>query len=228
MPSLCRWSTSGVTSWDDAIIGSYGHVQTERFGLTCQVVLSSSMLEIWKDDTWKVRQALFRQLQSQVGFMLYSCSIYLYRRREHFQWNMDVWGVSGVEAEAELLAAITTFFKRVGLTSKNVGKWKEKITAVVLVVASYAQALYFFFGPMYVGIKVNSRGVLGEVLTALGVPESKFAATCVLVDKLEKVRRRTFIPYNLRHICSCVCNMGGGIHYRYRLMPSKVTWQPWV
>lgn len=79
------------------------------------------------------------------------------RRREHYQWNMDVWGVPGVEAEAELLAAITTFFARVGLTAKDVG------------------------------IKVNSRGVLMEVLAALGVPEEKFAATCVLVDKLEKV-----------------------------------------
>jgi hypothetical protein len=37
------------------------------------------------------------------------------------------------------------------------------------------------------GIKVNSRAVLGEVMTALGVPASKFAAACVLVDKLEKV-----------------------------------------
>ena len=27
------------------------------------------------------------------------------RRREHYQWNMDIWGVPGVEAEAELLAA---------------------------------------------------------------------------------------------------------------------------
>mmetsp|Transcript_61852 Transcript_61852/g.182629 ORF Transcript_61852/g.182629 Transcript_61852/m.182629 type:complete len:532 (-) Transcript_61852:120-1715(-) len=79
------------------------------------------------------------------------------RRREHYQWNMDVWGVKGVEAEAELLAAMVTFFERVGITSEDVG------------------------------IKVNSRGVIGEVLTELGVPEEKFAATCVLVDKLEKV-----------------------------------------
>jgi len=49
------------------------------------------------------------------------------------------------------------FFKAVGLTSEDVG------------------------------LKVNSRGVLAEVLAALGVPEDKFAATCVLVDKLEKV-----------------------------------------
>jgi hypothetical protein len=43
------------------------------------------------------------------------------RRREHYQWNMDIVGVEGVEAEAELLAAITTFFARLGITSKDVG-----------------------------------------------------------------------------------------------------------
>lgn len=79
------------------------------------------------------------------------------RRREHYQWNMDVWGVSGVEVEAELLGAMVTFFKSVGLTAEDVG------------------------------IKVNSRLVIGEVLSELGVPEEKFAATCVLVDKLDKV-----------------------------------------
>lgn len=80
------------------------------------------------------------------------------RRREHFQWNMDIWGVESVEAEAELLSAMVNFFERVGLTAQDVG------------------------------IKVNSRLVIGEVLTELGIPEEKFAATCVLVDKLEKVR----------------------------------------
>lgn len=79
------------------------------------------------------------------------------RRREHFQWNMDVWGVAGEGAEAELIAAMVQFFENVGLTSQDVG------------------------------IKVNSRLVIGEVLTRLGIPPEKFAATCVLVDKLEKV-----------------------------------------
>ncbi len=82
------------------------------------------------------------------------------RRREHYQWNMDIWGVGGVETEAELLSAMVNFFEKVGLTSEDVG------------------------------IKVNSRLVIGEVLTELGIPEEKFAATCVLVDKLEKVRER--------------------------------------
>ncbi|CAM9731418.1 unnamed protein product, partial [Phaeothamnion confervicola] len=79
------------------------------------------------------------------------------RRREHYQWNMDIWGISGVEAEAELLAAVVAFFEGVGITAADVG------------------------------LRVNSRGVLTEVLTALGVPLSRHAATCVLVDKLEKV-----------------------------------------
>lgn len=82
------------------------------------------------------------------------------RKREHFQWNMDIVGVPGVEAEAELLAAITAFFGRLGLGSADVG------------------------------IKISSRKVLQSVLTEkLGVPEEHFAAVCVLVDKLEKLPR---------------------------------------
>jgi histidyl-tRNA synthetase len=79
------------------------------------------------------------------------------RRREHYQWNMDVWGVAGEEAEAELISAMVHFFTAVGLSSQDVG------------------------------IKVNSRLVIGEILTELGIPAAKFAATCVLIDKLEKV-----------------------------------------
>jgi len=79
------------------------------------------------------------------------------RRREHFQWNMDIWGVAGQEAEVELISAMVRFFEGVGLTSDDVG------------------------------IKINSRLVIGEVLAELGIPPEKFAATCVLVDKLEKV-----------------------------------------
>ena len=82
------------------------------------------------------------------------------RKREHYQWNMDVFGVAGVTAEAELLAAVASFFSRLGLTEDDVG------------------------------IRVSSRGVLHAVLTEkLGVPDEHFAAVCVLVDKLEKLPR---------------------------------------
>ena len=55
------------------------------------------------------------------------------RRREHYQWNMDIWGVDSVSAEAELIKAMATFFESVGLTSKDVV------------------------------IKISSRGVIAEV-----------------------------------------------------------------
>eukprot|EP00668_Euglena_longa_P032521 GGOE01041878.1.p1 GENE.GGOE01041878.1~~GGOE01041878.1.p1 ORF type:complete len:573 (-),score=99.26 GGOE01041878.1:198-1787(-) len=79
------------------------------------------------------------------------------RRREHYQWNMDIWGVAGVEAEVELLAAAVKCLRDMGLTSNDVG------------------------------IKVNNRKVLTELMSSLSVPQEKFAATCVLIDKLEKV-----------------------------------------
>jgi len=79
------------------------------------------------------------------------------RRREHYQWNMDIWGVPGVEAEVELLAAVVQCLRDLGLSSTDVG------------------------------IKVNNRKILTELMASLAVPEEKFAATCVLVDKLEKV-----------------------------------------
>jgi histidyl-tRNA synthetase len=37
------------------------------------------------------------------------------RRREHYQWNMDLWGVPGVSAEAELIAAVFALVDRIGL-----------------------------------------------------------------------------------------------------------------
>uniref|UniRef100_A0A7S1J9P1 histidine--tRNA ligase n=1 Tax=Eutreptiella gymnastica TaxID=73025 RepID=A0A7S1J9P1_9EUGL len=79
------------------------------------------------------------------------------RRREHYQWNMDIWGVEGVEAEGEALAAMVKVMSDMGLTSQDVG------------------------------IKINSRKILTELMAAVGIPEEKFAPTCVLVDKLEKV-----------------------------------------
>ncbi len=85
------------------------------------------------------------------------------RRREHYQWNMDIVGVDGVEAEAELLAAIVEFFTRLGITSADVG------------------------------LKVSSRKVLQAVLTRYDVPEASFAPVCVVVDKIEKLPREKIV-----------------------------------
>jgi histidyl-tRNA synthetase len=81
------------------------------------------------------------------------------RRREHFQWNMDIIGVKTATAEAELVCALCTVMEGLGLTSKDVG------------------------------IKVNSRKILQSVVTSAGVPPELFAPVCVIVDKMEKVER---------------------------------------
>jgi histidyl-tRNA synthetase len=42
------------------------------------------------------------------------------RRREHYQWNMDCWGLAGVEAEAELVAAVFALLDRLGVPRGDV------------------------------------------------------------------------------------------------------------
>jgi len=79
------------------------------------------------------------------------------RKREHYQWNMDIVGINSIYAEVELLAAVVSFFESVGITSKDVG------------------------------LKVNSRKVLGAVLKNAGVPDDRFAETCVIIDKQDKI-----------------------------------------
>ena len=78
------------------------------------------------------------------------------RGREHYQWNVDVWGAEGTEADAELISVLATFFRSVGL------------------------------GPEDLVIRVSSRKVLEEVLGSVGVSGEAFPAVCVIVDKMGK------------------------------------------
>ena len=79
------------------------------------------------------------------------------RGREHYQWNVDIWGMNGVEADAELLSVLVQFFDSVGLTSEDLV------------------------------IRISSRKVLEEVLGSLGIEGETFAQTCVIVDKMDKL-----------------------------------------
>src|SRR5262249_28030534 len=81
------------------------------------------------------------------------------RKREHYQWNMDVWGEPGVGAEAELLAAIFALLDAVGLERGRVR------------------------------VQLNSRALLEETLRAgvLAARPDAFAPLCVIVDKLAKI-----------------------------------------
>jgi len=79
------------------------------------------------------------------------------RKREHYQWNMDIVGVKGIRAELELLCAVSTFFRKLGI------------------------------GPEIVGIKINSRRLLSSLLMSAGVEKDSFSPACVIIDKLDKI-----------------------------------------
>ena len=79
------------------------------------------------------------------------------RGREHYQWNVDIWGSDAVQADAELLSVLVSFFEGVGLNADD------------LVIA------------------ISSRKVLEEVLGSLGISGDAFAATCIIVDKMDKL-----------------------------------------
>jgi len=81
------------------------------------------------------------------------------RRREHYQWNMDIWGEPGVAAEAELIAAVFALIDRLGLAR----------------------------GAVRIGI--SSRALLEETLRAgaLRGRGEAFPALCVAIDKLDKI-----------------------------------------
>ena len=79
------------------------------------------------------------------------------RGREHYQWNVDIWGTTELSADAELISVIITFFEEIGLSSDDVV------------------------------ISISNRKVLEEVLGSLGVEGDLFAKTCIVVDKMEKL-----------------------------------------
>ena len=41
------------------------------------------------------------------------------RKREHYQWNMDIIGEKSVAAEIELLAAVVDFFRAIGALTQT-------------------------------------------------------------------------------------------------------------
>jgi len=81
------------------------------------------------------------------------------RKREHYQWNMDIWGEPGIAAEAELIAALLTLVDALGLA------------------------------PGDVKVRLSSRTLLEETLrgTILKDRPEAFPALCIAIDKFEKI-----------------------------------------
>ncbi len=79
------------------------------------------------------------------------------RTREFFQWNVDMIGVSSPEADAENVAVLATFFKRVGLT------------------------------PDLVLIKVNNRRLMDSRFDAFNVEKGLRPKAANWIDRREKM-----------------------------------------
>ncbi|XP_068645905.1 histidine--tRNA ligase, chloroplastic/mitochondrial isoform X2 [Aristolochia californica] len=82
------------------------------------------------------------------------------RRREHYQWNMDIIGVS--EAEAELISSIVTLFKRLGLTESDVG-FKVSSRKVLQAVLQHYSIPEELFGEVCVIIDKMEKVPMEEV-----------------------------------------------------------------
>ena len=79
------------------------------------------------------------------------------RKREHYQWNLDIIGEPSVLAEAEVVMAAVSALNDLGLSSADVR------------------------------VHVNSRAVLSDILAKLGIPRDHHAATFLALDKRGKI-----------------------------------------
>jgi len=79
------------------------------------------------------------------------------RKREHYQWNVDIFGAEKIKSEFEILSMIIKFFKQIGLTNDDVV------------------------------IKISNRMILQKVLTNLNVETDKLERTFNIIDKIKKV-----------------------------------------
>ncbi len=78
------------------------------------------------------------------------------RSREFFQWNIDLIGVKGVAADAELIAVAASFFRNVGLR------------------------------PEQVQILVNNRKLMEAELNRIGISDELRPAILRLIDRIDK------------------------------------------
>ena len=79
------------------------------------------------------------------------------RKREHYQWNMDIIGENSVSAEIEILAAAVTALKQMGLPDNTYN------------------------------IHINNRALLSELLGKSGIPEDHHPAVFLALDKRGKI-----------------------------------------
>lgn len=126
------------------------------------------------------------------------------RRREHYQWNMDLWGVPGVEAEAELIAALLALLDRLGVTPGDV---RVRVSSRRLLEALLREAVPpERFAPVCIAVdkleKLGREAVVSQLTGAVGLAP---AAAGRLVDFLsirELDEARRYLPEAAREALS--------------------------
>lgn len=89
------------------------------------------------------------------------------RSREFFQWNADIIGVNTPETDAELIAICISFFKQVGLSSKQVQ------------------------------VLVNHRQLMDSCLAEMGVAVDLRKSVFKLIDRVDKMKAEDWDIYAL-------------------------------
>ncbi|MFH1999401.1 MAG: histidine--tRNA ligase [Planctomycetota bacterium] len=79
------------------------------------------------------------------------------RKREHFQWNLDIIGEEGAIAEAEVLSTALTALISTGLTADDFK------------------------------VRVGDRRLLEALFNSTGIPTNQFQAVCLALDKRGKI-----------------------------------------
>ena len=79
------------------------------------------------------------------------------RKREHYQWNLDIVGQPGIVAEVEAISALVTSLEAMGLNASHVR------------------------------LHVNDHRILGDVLRQIGLPDERHLPVMVVMDKRDKM-----------------------------------------
>jgi histidyl-tRNA synthetase len=115
-------------------------------------ILSERSRALPKPIRWFAIPQLFRYERAQRG-----------RLREHFQWNVDLMGEEGVEADAEVLAVALDALRALGL------------------------------GAADIRARVSDRRLLAALFRSLGVAEERLVAAYSIVDKIERDPRERIL-----------------------------------
>ncbi|CAH6421348.1 Histidyl-tRNA synthetase [uncultured virus] len=86
-----------------------------------------------------------------------------FRKREHYQWNVDIFGSVLIKSDAEILSLIVTFLKEIGFTENDII------------------------------IKISNRQILQNILKKKNIDKENLIKTFNIIDKINKLPKEEII-----------------------------------